>query len=224
MIVERSFQVALLVSLVFHTAVFLQNSNLAIFSQSKEQKPTQLSYLKEPPEKDLPPIARKSPKMLEPPLKTPDKIVMASSSPPQPYISGPASKGVSSNFSLAKPEFIQPDVIAIKKKITLPPVKMDKMNNPSYISYYQIVREKIRRCAYQNYSRQETGEVYLSFIVSNEGYLRDVRVIQDKSSGNQYLKDIAIRSVSDASPFPIFPKELDYPQLSFNVIISFEIE
>ena len=42
-------------------------------------------------------------------------------------------------------------------------------------------------------------------------------------SGNPYLRDIALRSIK-ASSFPNFPKELDYLQLTFNVVISFEIE
>jgi len=35
---------------------------------------------------------------------------------------------------------------------------------------------------------------------------------------------VAEKSIFDASPFPAFPKDLDYPELSFNVIISFQIE
>ncbi|MDD5130680.1 MAG: hypothetical protein PHS66_06525 [Candidatus Omnitrophica bacterium] len=124
----------------------------------------------------------------------------------------------------SKPAFVSSEVMAIKKKITLPAIEMSRINNPSYINYYQIVREKIRRSAYQNYTHSVTGEVYASFIISNDGYVKDVRFIEEKTTVNDYLKNIALRSVRDASPFPNFPKELDYPQLSFNIIISFEIE
>jgi len=124
----------------------------------------------------------------------------------------------------AKPSLIKPDIMAIKKKISLPPVDIEKMNNPSYISYYQIVREKIRRSAYQNYTRTDTGEVYLTFVISSEGYVKGVRLVEEKSSGASYLREIALQSVKDAAPFPDFPKELDYPSLTFNVVISFEIE
>jgi outer membrane biosynthesis protein TonB len=48
--------------------------------------------------------------------------------------------------------------------------------------------------------------------------------VEEKSSADVYLTEIALKSVNDASPFPKFPTELDYFQLSFNVIISFEIE
>ncbi|MDO8260981.1 MAG: TonB family protein, partial [Candidatus Magasanikbacteria bacterium] len=123
-----------------------------------------------------------------------------------------------------KPSLAAPEMMAIKKKITLPPIEMAKIDNPSYINYYQIVREKIRRSAYQNYTHSQTGEVYISFIISCDGSIKDVRLIEDKTTGADYLRNIALRSVRDASPFPNFPKELDYLQLSFNIIISFEIE
>lgn len=124
----------------------------------------------------------------------------------------------------AKPAFINSQALAIKKKITLPAIETAKIDNPSYISYYQIVREKIRRSAYQNYTHNETGEVYVSFIISNDGLIKDVRLAEDKTSVSGYLKSTALKSIRDASPFPNFPKELDYPQLSFNIIISFEVE
>jgi TonB family protein len=127
-------------------------------------------------------------------------------------------------LEFSKPIFTNPEMTAFKKKISLPAIEMAKIDNPSYISYYQIVREKIRRSAYQNYTHNETGEVYVSFIISNDGYLKDVHLVEEKTTVNDYLKDIALRSIRDASPFPNFPKELDYPQLSFNIIISFEIE
>ena len=128
------------------------------------------------------------------------------------------------NLDFAKPSAARLDILAIKKKITLPPIEMNKINNPSYISYYQIVREKIKRAAYQNYTCRETGEITISFVISSDGILKDLRLLEERSSASEYLREIALRSVKDASPFPNFPKELDYPRLSFNLAITFEIE
>jgi len=128
------------------------------------------------------------------------------------------------NTALIKPALIKPDAISIRKKVSLPPVDLDKINNPSYVSYYQIVREKIRRAAYQNYSQANTGEVYITFVISSDGYLKGSKLVPEKSTAAEYLRQIALKSVKDASPFPDFPKELDYKELSFNVVISFEIE
>lgn len=224
---SRVFQVALLISLVAHGAILLQNPNLNFFPAHKKAQNLELSYVKIPPEPKAD-LKNQNPDK-KPFLKLGAKISVDKRVPP-PFVDKEnmfkVNKDIMSSSSQAfvKPPFIKPDVIAIKKKITIPPINMDKINSPSYISYYQIVREKIRRAAYQNYTRTETGEVFLSFIISGDGYLKDIRLVEEKSSLISYLREIALRSVKDASPFPNFPKELDYPQLSFNVVISFEIE
>lgn len=224
---DKVFQITFLISVIVHGVIFFQDSNLSLFSRVKTEQNLQVSYVKPPPETKT---EQKTPKpsKKEPFLKLPLNITLEKRIPP-PFIDREGifkeNRAASLRQSaIVKPAFIKPDIIAIKKRITLPPVDMDKINNPSYINYYQLVREKIRRAAYYNYARTETGEVYLSFVISSEGYLKDVRLVDEKSSTNQYLRDIALRSVKDASPFPNFPKELDYLRLSFNVIISFEIE
>lgn len=186
-----------------------------------------MSYVKIPPEakrEQKSELLRKEPFLKIPPKITLNKII------PPPFVNSEnmlkADKTAAAlpTPAFSKPAFVKPDIIAIKKKITLPPVKTEKFDNPTYMSYYQIVREKIKRAAYQNYARDDTGEVYLSFIISSDGYLKEVQLIEEKSSPIPYLKEIALRSIKDASPFPNFPKELDYPYLSFNVVVSFEIE
>ncbi len=223
---DRIFQVAIVVSLALHGAILLGNPNFSIFTPRQKEEAVEVSYIKEA-KKPLE-EKRQSVSKIEPFLKLPPKITADKRNPP-PFMEKQDTPGRNSSGNLPKPtfnrpEFSKPDIIAVKKKITLPAVGLDKINNPSYISYYQIVREKIRRAAYQNYTRTETGEVYISFIISNEGYLKEVRLSEEKSSSSVYLREIALRSVKDASPFPRFPKELDYPQLSFNIVISFEIE
>jgi outer membrane biosynthesis protein TonB len=224
---NRIFQICLLVSLITHGAILLQNPNLNLLPQDKNPKKVELRYLKKPQEIKVP-QKQPTPSKKEPLLKLPSRIIAKEITPP-PFINreeifNKNKEGGEPNLTFIKPAFTKPDVIAIKKKVTLPPLDLDKINNPSYINYYQIVREKIRRAAYQNYSRAEMGEIYLSFIISNDGYLREARLIEEKSAPNPYLCQIALASIRDASPFPNFPKELDYPYLSFNVILSFEIE
>ena len=224
---NRVFQIAFLISFITHGVMLFQNSNLSLFSTNQKEQKLEVSYLKnqEQPKKDTPPITLKK----EPLLKLPSRVTVGKRIPP-PFIDKEAffrgtDKAMDLQQSLfAKPLFIKPDVIAIKKKITLPPIDIDKITNPSYISYYQLVREKIKRAAYQNYTRTETGEVYLSFIISADGSLKEIQTREEKSTSSPYLKEIALRSIKDASPFTAFPQELDYAQLSFNVVISFEIE
>jgi len=224
---DKIFQITLLISLLTHGVILVQHVNLNLLSRNKKEEKLKVSYIKELLKKELE-YPKPAPSKKDPFLKLPTKIALEKRTPP-PFIDKQSffrknSRNALPESIFTKPTFVKPDIIAIKKKITLPPIDMEKINNPSYISYYQIVREKIRRAAYQNYSRTDTGEAYLSFIISNDGYLKEVRLSEEKSQASSYLKEIALRSIKDASPFPNFPKELDYPQLSFNVVISFEIE
>ena len=223
---DKVFQITLLISLAAHGVILLQNSSLNLFAAKKIEQKLEVSYIGNPQEAK--PAPKTSPIKNEPPLKISAKITADKTVPP-PYIDKEkiffrSKEIISQKYVFEKPFLIRPDIIAVKKKITLPPIGIDKINNPVYISYYQIVREKIRRAAYQNYTRSETGEVYLSFVIFTDGSLKEMQLVQEKSSADTYLRDIALRSIKEASPFPNFPKELDYPQLSFNVVISFEIE
>lgn len=223
---NKVFQIALLFSALAHGVLFFQSGNLHFLVSTKKENKVEISYIKNEP------LPRERQKNIlhrrEPLAKFPAKITLQdnkripSVEKEQPFRRKSGEAIAEAN--LPKPVFTKPDIISVKKKITLPPVDMDKIDNPSYVSYYQIVREKIKRAAYQYYGRSETGEVYLTFVISMAGMLKEARLIEEKSAQNSYLREVAMRSIREASPFPDFPKELDYPQLSFNVIISFEVE
>jgi protein TonB len=233
---EKIFNIALGTSLLIHLTILAQNPNLILLSnQPRKNTRMEIVYLKKAPEPEPGPQSQSKPQYKKPPemskddvfLKLSDKIkitagkVSIGSDVPKPSRDNSFIKELAFN----KPSIaIKPDIIVMERKITLPPIEADKINSPTYISYYQIVREKIRRAAYQNYAHTETGEVYASFVISASGELMENRLIEEKSSPSQYLKAISLKSIKDASPFPAFPKELDYPKLSFNVIISYTIE
>ncbi|MDP2928124.1 MAG: energy transducer TonB [Candidatus Omnitrophota bacterium] len=234
MVSDRILRVTFAISLLTHGAILLQSPNLNPFSPPPKKQTIEVRYIKENPQtkpllKSLAKPDSGSRVFKSDPFLNLDAKIGSGSRVPPPYVEREnVFKGskvmLNKPPDFAKPTFINSQVLAIKKKITLPTIEMAKIDNPSYISYYQIVREKIRRSAYQNYTHNEIGEVYVSFVISNDGYIKDVRLVEERSAVNDYLRDIALRSVKDASPFPNFPKELDYPQLSFNIIISFEIE
>lgn len=112
------------------------------------------------------------------------------------------------------------------RKVTIPLLKSEKITNPKYLSYNQTIRQKIRQRAYSyiNHENFEAGNVYLTFVVSSKGSLREVRVVEEKTFANEYLRKVGIRSIKESSPFPPFPKDLKYPELTFNVVISFEVK
>ena len=227
---DKAFTIALILSVVTHGVILFQSNklDLNIFPKKDKEQPVELRYVKVPEKKiEFKKSPENKPVNNESFLRLSSKVTSAKVAPPAIDREGlfkRSNKESALKEFFVKPAFVKPDIISVKKKITLPPIDLDKIDNPSYISYYQIVREKIRRAAYQNYTRTETGEVYLTFLISQDGTLKAVQLIEERSSPSAYLKETALRSIKDASPFPAFPEELDYPQLSFNVVISFEVE
>ena len=223
---DRVFIITFIFSLAIHGLIITQNPGFNFFDAKKAIEKLEVRYLKiTPNEKES---VEKPANKQELFLKVPTRTLTVDRSPP-PFVEKERMfkrnrQIITPGADFTKPVMIKNEAIAVKRKVYLPALEMNKINNPSYINYYQIVREKIKRAAYNNYSRTEIGEIYLSFVISNNGILKGARLDESKSSINQYLKEIALKSINDASPFPAFPKELNYPQLSFNVAVSFEIE
>jgi TonB family protein len=91
-----------------------------------------------------------------------------------------------------------------------------------YISYYSLLRERVRRRLkenYRNYAKE--GDVYLTFGLSADGTLLTLNIDDARSSADIVLRDMALKSLKEASPFPRFPKGLTVPKMSFSVLISF---
>jgi outer membrane biosynthesis protein TonB len=141
---------------------------------------------------------------------------------------GPEVKDVSkmmSEMSPGKEQMPEIKTLDSQHKISIPMVAAEKISNPQYLTYNQTIRQKIMQRAYNyvDHPDFQSGEVYLTFILARDGDLRDINIIEGKTYASEYLRGSAIRSVKEASPFPPFPQDLNYPELTFNVIISFEI-
>ena len=95
-------------------------------------------------------------------------------------------------------------------------------NSPLYRDYCQIIREAVRQQATTYYNRfTEIGEVTLSFVLQSDGTLKEVRIVEDASTENEYLRTIASQSVLNAGPYPAFPKGFPIRELIFKLPISF---
>jgi len=93
---------------------------------------------------------------------------------------------------------------------------------PAYANYYRLIRDRIRAKAYSYYDSSASGEMYLNFVLSSNGELSALSV-KESSIGNEFLRQVAICSIKDAAPFPVFPAELKkYDRLQFSVSISFK--
>lgn len=218
---DRSFKFALVISLITHGAILFKPPSLNFLSKLKPLNNIEITYLELKLQEIIKTKGEIPKREIE--LKANHKDYMKSSSPPPFREKEKIFKESYSQLS-RKPILAKTDIIEIKKKIKLKSLEINKITSPTYISYYQIIREKIRRSAYQNYTRSETGQVYLTFVILSDGTLKEVKAVQEKSTVNNYLKEVALKSIKDVSPYPAFPKGLEYPQLSFNVIISFQID
>ena len=135
-----------------------------------------------------------------------------------------ASSRLPGDYKMGKKQMPGMESFSSNRKITVPLLKAEKITNANYLSYNQSIREKIREKAYQyvNHPDFANGEVYLTFVLQSNGILKATKVIEGKTSANVYLKEIGLKSIEESSPFAPFPKELNFPELTFNVIISFE--
>lgn len=108
--------------------------------------------------------------------------------------------------------------------VELSNIAADFKGKPLYLNYFQTVRERIRQRALNNYPKEPlAGDVTISFVLESSGKLKSARIINERSSPNQYLRAAALKSVQEASPYPSFPKPFKQPEITFNILISFEL-
>ena len=142
---------------------------------------------------------------------------------PPPYVDDFMHKLMVDNkklVSLDKPKIIEDKT----REIILSDVPQDKdlKKIPAYMDYYRMIREKIRTNAYHYYDSRDRGEIFLTFTIVRNGQLEDLYLNQESVS-NMLLRNIGLKSVKDAAPFPPFPEELnDYARLQFNISIYFK--
>ena len=92
-----------------------------------------------------------------------------------------------------------------------------------YISYYQLIREKIRQALKNRYrSYYGEGDVCLIFVLRSNGVLISASADPKASTRNRTLIDTAIQSLKEAAPFASFPKAITLPQMSFTLTVSFK--
>ncbi|NLE65077.1 MAG: energy transducer TonB [Elusimicrobia bacterium] len=216
---DRFFKYALIVSIVLHVVLFVR-----IYIERREDilsmRAPELSYE----------IQKAEPAPERPSVVAQEAMDIRDVPDPGLNISVPdmlqglikAGAGFEEAFKMYEREPERVKGMKVTKEVSVPVIQSEKINSPSYVTYYQIVRDRIRDRAYTNYTRLSAGEVFLSFIIRSDGTLVELQVLEQRSTANDFLREVGLRSVREASPFPPFPKELDYPELTFNVQISFQ--
>ena len=94
-----------------------------------------------------------------------------------------------------------------------------------YIQYYELIRGKIKKCVAAKYKNSRfEGSVDVTFVVNRKGDLKKLYLDQKKSTKDPRLVKTALKSIKDASPFPVFPETLDKQELVFSIAIVFRKE
>ncbi len=234
--VNKPFRYALILSVIFH-AIAAANWPFygRLFSVKDQFKEIEITYVK----------------VNEPPAAAPKKPEGAvRKSLPQPESAQPA-KIVSEELPKAgqpkKPEAAvqKKDIAAEKKDETIiekklvpekraavtikQPVAVKTATTASVglsglrlvpPSYAHTVRSRI----IENLDSDDPGEegdVFVKFVITLNGELKDINIEDEKSSKDSALRRMAFDAVRDSSPFPRFPKDVLAPEITFTCQISF---
>ncbi len=228
---DKFFRYAVIISLAVHIGFF---THFYITHRTFEfwRKPVEMAYniihQEKAPEAKMPELEadKVEPVVMDKLVETVKQLLDVDNAGkvPQPLKQDPLFQepGVMDNVDMfeRKPERLKG--VKVTKEVSVPMLQSEKINTPSYITYYQIVRDRIRDRAYSNYTKLSMGEVFVTFVIKSDGALFALQVLDAKSSANEFLRDVGMRSVQEGAPFPPFPKDLTYPELTFNVSISFQ--
>lgn len=220
--VEDLFFMALLISLSVHLSV----AGGSLFVKGKETvkvKTKKMEVLYKAPKKEEPKPQPAKPKPVEDIPEKVEKVTLQDSLSSVQLVKDHIQQPDALKVYERVPEKVRTFNMAAKKTVSVPPLQSEKINNPSYANYYSLVRGRIKQRAYFNYSEYYAGEVYLTFILTSDGNLKDLQILEDRTTAGQYLRTIGLKSIKEAVPFPPFPVELRYPELTFNVVISFQV-
>jgi len=221
---DKIFKLSLVVSFLLHLFAFASLFYAHVHHARKPPRPLEVVYQTE--FKDLPRTPKKVKRVSSAKEKklTPDPDILSKSDfGPEALMDKAHKRPV--RLSDHKKKISSLPASSMKRQIRVPVIKAEKITNPRYLNYHELIRNKIKNRAYFYVDDPdfETGEVYLTFILSSQGELQRVKVIENETKANDFLRAVGIRSIKESGPFPSFPKELEYPELTFNVVISFEL-
>lgn len=237
---DKHFRIALLISMLAH-GVALSPLPAFRFNRPLPKKSKQMEIIyykiKENPE-PLQKITKTA--VQEGPAKVANPVVKATVKSPEESAKATEDGDV---LITKKNEFSQKREEAEAKRLEIKEIELGKLNvakaidveaitpmdlpdsqKPLFLDYYRAIRERIKRTTdYPSGARRNLieGSTHLSFVLSNDGSLKEVVV--RKSSGNKLLDLSAAQSIRSASPFQPFPEGLRQPHLQLNIQISYEL-
>lgn len=214
---DNSIKTAFIISVLFHSFLIFAWPAISILLPKKPAHNFEVTYYRI---KDYKSEIKKIEQPLEPkiPAKAQvqrrEKLLVAAQKKIQQAKENHKTKPVQ------KPGPVKP---SLNQNVVIPPLPAGVEKIPGYLDYVQSVRENIKKIANSRFSNQGlVGDVMLHFVLLNDGTLSAVKIVVERSSQDPKLHNIGRLVIESASPFGQFPQDLEYNQLSFSVVISFE--
>lgn len=109
-----------------------------------------------------------------------------------------------------------------RKQIVITPMTSEKINNPAYAQYSDMVRARIEEKFYALYDRQGSGRVFLTFVVGQDGRLKDFQIIDEKTDASEHIQELSLMGLKQASPFPPFYKGMALLEYTFKIEVQYQ--
>ncbi len=93
-------------------------------------------------------------------------------------------------------------------------------NVASYLEMVKLRIEQYKKYPERAQERQIEGRIPVSFVITPEGTVRDVKVMM---SQHAFLDEAALRAIQDAAPFPRPPVKFFKGAVPLRVIVVFEL-
>jgi outer membrane biosynthesis protein TonB len=226
---NRFFYSAILISLALHLAVisFLSYEREKILP--KRKKTAEITYQKIKVTQSKPkPIERKPIKIEQKEESVKKEVEVLAHKPmdfnPMQPDGVKAPSRLIKDLDMEKKVMSGPENFMKERKIEVPMLKIEKITNQKYLGYNDRLHQRIQQRANEIVENIKThaGDVYLTFVLKSDGTLLQTKIIEERSNADNYLKQLSLRIINESGPFAPFPKDLTYPELTFNIIISFK--
>ena len=231
---DRKFLVALIFSVVIHIILlcnwpFYRN----IFLEKIKPNDIEVTYIKareEPVARQ--PEARVRRSELLPELSAPQKLVSVEvPKPPQEKKSeavmpkkeaaaSPTQKKAAAEQQVSKVVIKQPVVPKVEAKTSVDASLDAQGMRLIPPSYSQVVRDRIIGNLDTRRAGGE-GDVYVRFVITSSGALKEVNIVNEKSTDDGVLREAAFTAVKNSAPFPVFPEKVEVPEIVFTCQITF---
>ena len=97
--------------------------------------------------------------------------------------------------------------------------------NPVLLSYFSAIREQIQETANEHAwlpkGATTQGTICVGFIVNRLGQIQSASIIAERSSPSPLLRDVALRIIKSAAPFPPFPPSFQDSSKAILIPIEF---